>query len=757
MVNWDAEDIKQFKKEARTSQQEYCDLLGDREWDVIENWEWNILRRKVGFGLYGPPAATPTSDNRNTGYDKEQLDVIEKICDQLVENLNFKNNNIRFACIFVVMKVFDKRYTVPVFKAKRDVDGSSGCVFVDTGARKYADWQDYLSNNTLQKCIYCYPTRGLYEYTEDNEVRVSFGTSPACDFISRVFSIFDTAATCVTVVATGVGVAALCTVPVAGPILAATAVAGATTGAYGVTRSSYALYDRAAHSQSIAFTDAEARGCWLSIVGSSLGFAQGRMIASMTQSARLGEVMGKAGRIAFLVVQTGSLTVNGIGIIHGLAVLIDKSERNELTPLDVFQFSASVLFFTNAAINLKTASTIIKEVQHDVIDGHRQVLSKDAKKLFNKQTGKLRGPDEMHGNAKVVKQLNRIENSKDLYEMMSDKNVANHKVKLTPDGFKGMLEVNKNLKIHPLKLLEIPPASRQAIFDSTKKFASGTLTKDEFHKEIGTYCKKHQIAFESMREETMKKLCQIYGKEKVNDIVVGGKKIFANATPHEIDRLRVVLENTAKNDKTIIDMATEFARTRGCTTTKDFLLYTEYFVADLNETVSSYEAGYQKSLAASKAQLGKAFNQAKFDQEYGMERGVGRVDLHRQRALDQFKTPEGYEDLNKRYETLKSKVSPWNQNCQPGFFGDDAATYHYLKHYKDFKAMGKLTIEQYFKLAEEVVGNPTNQTNAMLSQDGSCVMITYLEPQRGVRAVKIDRQGDSGIATVMYQKVKKDN
>lgn len=37
--------------------------------------------------------------------------------------------------------------------------------------------------------------------------------------------------------------------------------------------------------------------------------------------------------------------------------------------------------------------------------------------------------------------------------------VANFQVKLTHDGFKGMLEVNKNLKIHPLKVLEIPAAS----------------------------------------------------------------------------------------------------------------------------------------------------------------------------------------------------------------------------------------------------------------------------------------------------------
>ena len=773
MVNWNTEDVKEFKKEARNSQQEYCDLLGDREWDVIESWEWNIFRRKVGFGIFGPPSSTPSSDNQNTGYNKEQLEVIEKICDQLVENFNFRNKNIHFACIFVVMKVFDKRYTIPVFKAKRENESSSQSVFVDTGARKYTSWDDYLSNNTLQKCIYCYPTRGLYENNSDNEVHVSFGTSPACDFISRVFSIFDSVSTFVTLTATGVGVAALCTVPIAGPIMAATVVAGVSTSAYGVTRSTYALYDRATHSQSIGLKDADARSCWLSIVGSSLGFAQGRMIASMTNTARAGEVMGKAGRIAFLIVQTGSLTVNGIGIVHGLAVLIDKGERNELTPLDVFQFSASVLFFTNAAINFKTASHIIKEVQHDVINTHREGLSKNEKKLFNKQTGKLRGRDEMHGNAEVVKQLNRIENSKDLYEMMADKNVASHKVKnlvnfnvsktinvlliyasnfqvkLTPNGFEGMLEVNKNLKIHPLKLLEIPAESRQAIFESTKNYANGTLTKQQFHNEMKTYCRKYQIAFESMREETVKKLCQMYGKENVRDIVVENKKIFANVTPHEVDRLRVVLENTVENNQTILEMATEFAKSRNCTTATEFIIYAEYFVAELNESVKTYEANYQKDLAVAKTQPG--FNQSMFDEGRGIERGVKRVQFHKQKALDQFTNKKGYDELNKRYNNQKAIVAPLNQKCQPGFFSDDAATYHFIKH-KYFGSSGELTAAHYFKIAEEVVGNPTNITNSVLSQDGSCVMITYIEPERGVRAIKIDRQGDTGIATVMYDK-----
>ncbi|CAB0009510.1 unnamed protein product, partial [Nesidiocoris tenuis] len=77
---------------------------------------------------------------------------------------------------------------------------------------------------------------------------------------------------------------------------------------------------------------------------------------------------------------------------------------------------------------MKTASTIIKDVQCDVIESHRQGLSEPAEKLFNKQIGRLRGKhEEIKGNARVVKQLNRIGNTKDLYEMMSDSNVNSNK------------------------------------------------------------------------------------------------------------------------------------------------------------------------------------------------------------------------------------------------------------------------------------------------------------------------------------------
>lgn len=435
MVNWEDKDVEAFKEEARDIQQVNCDLLGDREWDVVEIDEWTILRRKVGYGLYREPESEPEDDNKHTGYSKEQLNEIEKICNQLVgckesQSVTLKHRSIHFACIYIVMKL-DQLYPTPVFKAKLE-DDTEG-IFVDSSARKYSKWNDYLEDNILPKCIYCYPTNGLYETDgDDGAVCVKFDTSPACKVAKRVLNFADTAATCVAFATVAVGVAAMCTVPVAGPIIAASSAAVTSTSVYGLGRSGYALFDRAKHRQSIGLADAEARGCWLSIVGSSLGFAQGRMIASMTKAARAGEVLGRTSQIAFLAVQTGSLTVNGLGVAQGLAILIEKKKRNELRTLDVFQFTSSLLFFANTAVNMKTASTIIKDVQCDVIESHRQGLSEPAEKLFNKQIGRLRGKhEEIKGNARVVKQLNRIGNTKDLYEMMSDSNVNSNKVSIS--------------------------------------------------------------------------------------------------------------------------------------------------------------------------------------------------------------------------------------------------------------------------------------------------------------------------------------
>jgi hypothetical protein len=97
--------------------------------------------------------------------------------------------------------------------------------------------------------------------------------------------------------------------------------------------------------------------------------------------------------------------VNGIALVNNFASLIEKyHSKEEITPLEVFQFASSCLFFTMSAFNVKTAGTIIKETQNTVIsDFEASLRSNRHRREFRKVAQQTRGEDgnTMQGNAKV--------------------------------------------------------------------------------------------------------------------------------------------------------------------------------------------------------------------------------------------------------------------------------------------------------------------------------------------------------------------
>ena len=113
----------------------------------------------------------------------------------------------------------------------------------------------------------------------------------------------------------------------------------------------------------------------------------------------------RAGRICVNILNFGSLTVNGIGLANNFASLIKKYHSEEqITPLEVFQFASSCLFFTMSAFNIKTANSIIKETQSTVIsDFEASLRSNRHRRMFRRVAKQTRGEDgnTMQGNAKV--------------------------------------------------------------------------------------------------------------------------------------------------------------------------------------------------------------------------------------------------------------------------------------------------------------------------------------------------------------------
>jgi hypothetical protein len=349
-------------------------------------------------------------------------------------------------------------------------------------------------------------------------------------------------------------------------------------------------------------------------------------------------------------------------------------------------------------------------------------------------------------------------------------------VKLTPDGFKGNLRaqhdktikinpseyyntakslhgITQELRIHPLKLFEMDASERHEIVTATKTFLADPNTKAEFHSQMSKICKNHRIKFESMRQDTMDKVCQLFGANDPSEIQIGDRRIFESLSNHEKDRLGVVFGNTCDSSPEIIRLAKKFAEHQECASAKEFLSLTEFFVADLAETAKSLRNDYQQALSSAKQESGANFNEQQFAAKHGIN---GKLNQHfRQEALNKYQgenRDQSYQNLSQRFTKLKEKIMPLNQQVDPRFFGENAATYHYVKH-KDFGPMGVVSEEQYFKIAGEIV-SPTNRTNAVLSQDGDCVMITYKDTQNGIVGVKIDKWTEngkvSGIATVMY-------
>ena len=135
------------------------------------------------------------------------------------------------------------------------------------------------------------------------------------------------------------------------------------TGVYAATRNIQTLVDRDQHQQSIGLDSAVSRNCWLGIVGGAMGIVSGGTMAGAAKTARRAAKLPLAGQIAIKSVAVSSCVLNGLAVSNVLANIIVKA-RNEkkITPLDVFQFTSTVLFFTHSVISTCQAMSLINSM-----------------------------------------------------------------------------------------------------------------------------------------------------------------------------------------------------------------------------------------------------------------------------------------------------------------------------------------------------------------------------------------------------------
>lgn len=108
---------------------------------------------------------------------------------------------LRVGFLFIACKQEETEFVMPVFSvfAGLDSEGAEFRKYVDTQCRIYNNWTDWKENNCLPMLKYAYPTRGFfscsggysYEFDEKKNPDVEYGTTPQCDFSSRLFRQVD--------------------------------------------------------------------------------------------------------------------------------------------------------------------------------------------------------------------------------------------------------------------------------------------------------------------------------------------------------------------------------------------------------------------------------------------------------------------------------------------------------------------------------------------------------------------------------------
>ncbi|XP_076636560.1 uncharacterized protein LOC143349305 [Colletes latitarsis] len=396
---------------AKKYQQSYYEYVPD--WLEYNSDEYDYIKQNIGFALFGLPETNKdeVKINQNetyngTMYDKESCKRITAIYNKIIKygtETNLTQSPISIGIIYNTIFKYTglsksegekctEMYTIPVFKIKR----MNSVWYIDNNARIYKNWNDYLTNNTLPKCVMVVPKDGIYQCDPNCEVTEQFSVvwtetlnSPACSRKNIVFNAFDTVSSALSLgTSIGLGVTSLFT-PV-GPVLVGTGIITAgVSGAWTIARSSQKLVDRGLHKESVHPMDKNTISAWLGITGTALtlGASGGTMLLSKV--IEKGNRINTATKAVYNSMILGNLAVNGIGVIYQGCRVFDKyQEKRKVDLFDIIIFSSHVLFFSNSVLTAKLANDLVRLSNGTILERSKNTLRYTR---FFKEFNRLKG------------------------------------------------------------------------------------------------------------------------------------------------------------------------------------------------------------------------------------------------------------------------------------------------------------------------------------------------------------------------------
>ncbi|KAI8770963.1 hypothetical protein BgiBS90_027682 [Biomphalaria glabrata] len=548
-------DVGDWKEAAKKILKTYYVGFSGTQWhQFVKSTDNDIIRAKICYAMFGPPASEAKSIEE--AYTDEQRKTAQGILDVIYEvHQKSSSTELRIGFIFICCKQDKSPFALPLFSVfvGKDTSGRDLRTFVDLQGRTYKDWDDWKSSNCLPELEYCYPTRGFftcsgdesYKFDAERDPDVEFGKSPASKTSTWLLGKADTV-TAITSFASGVVGIAACFTPLAPFVLATAAVTGSVSAGYGAVRGASRLYDKGVHGESLA--DFESLTLWLGIVATPLHFSSSLVNARLVAGAQQGRIFSNSMRTFATLLNFTTLGVDSAMLAMGLANLINKASKDEVTALDVVQFSMSVFFFSNTLMQPKVASSIISQAQEMHLNSYMDKMSDEAtKETFKNFMDRNRGDGGIKDTSKIIRTVNRMEDANKFFKSVN----PNDKIDI--GGRKGrtvLVSDNKGNvnRINPNRVL-------------LTKQTPGTTATFNFNKDY-------------------KKLKKCYGKDP-SDVELNGEKIFQNMSEQDQRRVSHVFGGSAKYNLDILNTAHTVAEALGLNTASGLMSVIEIVAAEV--------------------------------------------------------------------------------------------------------------------------------------------------------------------------------
>ena len=289
---------------------------------------------------------------------------------------------------------------------------------------------------------------------------------------------------------------------------------------------------------------------WFSIAATPFHFASSAISGVLAKGAvQQGRIFSQGMRVFASVVLCTTFGLDSALITLSIINLVKKAKDEELTALDVVQFSISVFFFSNTLIQPKTASGVIRQAQQMHIEKIGTNMSDETvKKTYDKflKSNKIDG--SITDRSKIVRAINRMDDPNNFFKAAgSDPSVDSIKI----GGRKGKTVIINDQHGYGQRVKPNEFQKVQTIVDHSSAANSNRLNKN-FNKKVN----------------------KSFGKDP-SKVELNGEKIFENLSDLEKKAVDQKLGGTAKNNSDIAHAALTIADKMGCNTLEEYLSIVE--------------------------------------------------------------------------------------------------------------------------------------------------------------------------------------